>query len=658
MMRGLGGLFKRGFICLIFALSATWCQVCVGEGTAPGRTSGILAGPKNETRAWEYPGIPYTDWEYDPFTRPAPSRPASWPNADQVGYYFIEKDHPNATDTVDSADRVDANGRRFGYPGRPRRTLPLTGWNSTKIRPGSVLWIRGGEWDSHYGGFLDWFAQWEGTAAQPCWIFGDPEKKPVFKDLRIGFSGPTNQHVFVENIIWDKWTTRNSSSVTIADGAHHIVVRRCIIRNRDYMGKHGSHISVVAGPTAGTQDCHNLVFYDIDFKNNGRAVDWRTQDADYHGFKLDGIWNGGRSYRIWIVGCHLFPGDTPDPVDGLKKSITGSFVQIGDQLVTRGNVDHVYVAGNVVQYQRQVTIGCKRCADVIGSGNVSLKGSTFEPMFNTKYDRQDHLWFIANHGQGQGSLLARKELTAGGAGGPDTHLPENSRVYVIGNILRDSTGDEQSGGIGEWKRQGIAFEDMRGKTFIVNNTMDNTIYGVVTAQNSRLDDKSEIHIYNNIFFNMAATVDPNGGRSIMISKFYNTTADQSLKVYMENNLMDDMKVYLHGSPLYVNPTQLNSLPFAKGNLEGPPMFSNAGRGDYRLQRESPARDAGTTSPVTNPSASVYQQFVDRYRNDPDFPDDPERVLPFDILMQPRINGTAIDCGAHEFNPGQGAPATN
>ena len=348
-------------------------------------------------RAWKYPGIPYPDWKQDPFLLPSPTRPDNWPKSDKTGFYYIEKDNPNATDVVDGSDQVDANGKRYGYPERPRRTLPLTGWNNTNFRAGSVLWIRGGEWDTHYGGFSDWFANWDGTADNPCWIYGDPEMKPVFKDLRIGFSGQNAHYVFVENIVWDKWTAKNSSSVTAADGAHHIAVRHCLVQNRDYNGAHGSHFAVSAGATAGLHDCHDLVFYDIDFKNNGRGVDWKTVDADYHAFKPDGTWGGGRVYRMWVVGCHLYPGDTPDPIDGFYKSISGTFIQVGDQLVTHGNVDHVYVAGNVTQFQRQAVIGCKRCADVIGSGNIARAGSGIDyNMFNTKYDRQDHLWFIAN----------------------------------------------------------------------------------------------------------------------------------------------------------------------------------------------------------------------------------------------------------------------
>ena len=229
---------------------------------------GILTGNAGASRAWRYPGIPYPDWEQDPFLLPSPTRPDNWPQSDKIGFYYIEKDNPNASDIVGGSDHVDANGKRFGYPDRPRKTLPLTGWTGTNIAAGSVLWIKGGEWDSHYAGFKDWFANWDGTAQNPCWIYGDPENKPVFRDLRIGFSGANTHHVFVENIVWDKWTTRNGSSLTVADGAHHIVVRHCLVQNRDYQATHGSHFAVSAGATPITHDCHDLVFYDIDFKTH------------------------------------------------------------------------------------------------------------------------------------------------------------------------------------------------------------------------------------------------------------------------------------------------------------------------------------------------------------------------------------------------------
>ena len=605
---------------------------------------GIAAGNAGASRAWSYPGIPYTDWGYDPFMIATPTKPLAWPSAQQSGNYFVAKSDPNATDTVDGNDTLDAHGKRWGYPNRPRLTLPLVNWNNGSFPAGTKMWISGGSWDSIQAGSKDWFAQWQGTPEAPCWLIGDPDNKPVFRDLRIAFDGANCHHVIAENLVWDTWTTRNASSVSVSDGAHHITVRHCLVQNRDYQASHGSHFAITSRSTPITQDCHDLVFYDIDFKNNGRAIDWRTQDADFHAFKPDGIWGGGRVYRMWVIGCHLYPGDTPDPIDGFYKSVSGTFIQVGDQMETHGNVDHVYVGGNVTQFQRQSVIGCKRCADVIGSGNIARAGSGLDyNMFNVKYDRQDHLWFIANRGDGAGALLARKgELPGTPIGMPYADF----RVYAIGNISRNSTYDEQSGGMGEWKKQGVCFEEMRGRTYIVNNTMDNTVYGVVTAQNSRIDGNSEIHIYNNVFTNMKGTIDPNGGTPIMISRFAGTGGN--LRVYIENNMLDVFKIYLDGSGLITVPSVLNSLSYARGNRVGQPMFVDAAKGDYSLQSGSPAIDAGTTAPATNTSISVYQQFIDRYSNDPDFPDNPRDVLPFDILMHPRISGSAIDCGALEY----------
>lgn len=597
------------------------------------------------TKAWSYTGVPYTDWTYDPFTIEAPAEPDEWPLEEKVGYYYIAPDDENATNLVDSNDTKDANNQRYGYPDRPRITLPMVGNNSTNIAPGSVFWIKGGTWNNHYSNFSSWQAKFNGTPENPIWIYGDPEDPPVFSDLRIQFGEMEDQYVIVDGIVWDAWTTKANSSVTVANGAHHITVRNCEVKNRTYVSN-GSHFSV----TGKDYDSHDIVFYKIDFHDNGHGSLWGVNDDDFHGIKADGNWGGGRAYRIWAIEnvCRATSQDASN--NNYWKSVNGTFFQVGDQNVSTGNVDHVFIAGNIVDYTRQVVVGCKRSADVIVSGNISTKNNQHDSnggnAFNTKYDRQEYLWFIGNYVENWGGLFRRNVLTAGGAGGTDTETPDESRIYVIGNVAKNMTWNEQSGGIGEWKQQGITFHDMRGTVYVVNNSMDNTVYGVVTAQNSRIDEESNIHIYNNIFINMNATSDPNGGRGIMISSFNSIYGN--LNVYIENNLMDDMNVYLSDFGTYTVPETLNALDYAAGNLEGSPLFSNVETNDYSLQSESPAVDAGTQNYATNPSLDVYRQFINRYTNDPDFPGKPEDVWPYDFNYSPRVEGDSIDIGAHEF----------
>jgi uncharacterized protein YgiM (DUF1202 family) len=603
-------------------------------------------------RAWSYPGVPYTDWAYDPFTHPAPTRPTEWPLSEKRGYYFIEPNNPSATDVVNGSDTVDANGKRYGYPSRPRKTLPLTSWNNTNISAGSIFWIKGGEWNSHFASFHDWFANFDGTAENPIWIYGDPTDKPVFKDLRIGFDGGDNHHVFVENIIWDKWDSVANGSVSINSGAHHITVRNVEVKNRDYL-RHGSFFSAEGGTTAGSTDVHDIVFYNITFKNNGGGVNWNTVDADMHGYKFDGNWDKGRAYRIWVIDNKTMPGDTPDPIDGFYKALAGNLVQVGDQNVGRGNVDHVWIAGNYGGLGlRQGCVGFKRSGHAVVSSNVcrdlTHSGSSQGAAYSLKYDRQENIWFVNNYVENVDSFIIRSETTSSGAGGPDTFRPIDTRVYIIGNVLKDSMREPwfapDMGGIGGWKTKGISIQDMNGKVYIANNVIDTSVYGVYFSPHpTRQSVGSEMHVYNNIAVNLSAGRDTStaANNGIMI------TTDTNTEWFIENNLVDSGRFYYSGTQ-YNSADAFNARANASGNKQGNPLFTNPAAGDYSLRPGSPAIDAGIQNYTTNGSPDVYQLFINAFADDPDFPGDPADVWPKDFNKNARFSGSSIDIGAFEY----------
>jgi hypothetical protein len=635
-------------------------------------TMAVRAAP-----AWNYVGVPYPDWEYDPFTHKAPVAPPEWPSAEHSGWYFIAPDDPNASDSSDAKDTKDANNKRWGYPSRPRLTLPLANKNTNSFPAGTVFWLKGGTYDRAVGTGKIMSLSCLSTPENPFWIYGDPQDKPTFTAAQIRFYN--SSYGFVENINWDA-TVENVSCVSFGhyqeEGqTHHIALRNLRIENRDFYSN-GSYISIYApkGPTDG--DIHDIVSYKITFKNCGAGTDWDLpdNDPDCHGYKINGYWEwtypngvptegeGNRAYRIWVIENNVELGESPDPIDGYYKSLPGNFLQIGDQNVTQGNCDHVWVAGNVTEGTRQAPVGIKRCADFILSSNrfngLAKSRNSLGAAFTSKYDRQDHLWFLNNFSQGTDGGYIRGEVTSSGAGGKDTFNPSDTRVYLVGNIFTDMMRSELGS---NWRLQGIALHGMDGKVYIVNNIVHNSVYGVYWSYTaSRQSAKSELHIYNNIFSDIHNTgIDQLGGVPIYLNS-RTGTGDGGMRVFTENNLFDkfrvfDSGIYYETSAVWNNnPENPGTEPLQvaavnAGNFQADPMFMNKSAHDFRLKKGSPAIDAGVYTPKTNDSVNVYQQFIDRYTGDPDFPGNPREVWPKGWLNTPRIRGASIDIGPYEFN---------
>jgi hypothetical protein len=576
----------------------------------------------------------------------------------------VAPDDLNATDAVDANDTRDARGLRYGYPARPRKTLPLNNANSNLFAEGDVIWIKGGRFDKAYGSAKTMSVSMPGSASRPCWIYGDPENPPIFHDVRISFYA--SSHCFVDGVTWGANTSETSClSINRNDKngpSHHITVRHCLVRDRTYLA-HGSLFNVVA-PAAGTggvdADVHDVVFYRNTFTNNGFGANFNLVDADVHGYKLNGMWGGNRAHRIWLIEDIVTPGALADPVDGFRKSLAGNYAQIGDQLVTQGNVDHVYIAGANTEGMRQGCVGLKRCGHVVVSSNSCrnlLQTATSQGQaFNVKYDRQENVWFVNNFAENVDAFIIRAEATSSGAGGADTFKSEDTRVHIIGNIfkncLRTPFNAPDVGGIGGWKTKGISIQEMRGKVYIVNNTIDQSVYGVYFSPHpGRQAVGAEMHVYNNLVTRLEAGQDTS---TAAVNGIMVTTDTQTTQFNFENNLVDSGRFYFSGTQ-YSSAAGFNARTNAAGNLQGDPLFRNAVANDFSLRDGSPAVDAGALSYQTNTGPDVYQLFVNAFANDPDFPGNPSDVWPRDWSGGPRVQGAAIDIGAYERGTGISPP---
>lgn len=619
-----------------------------------------------ESRAWNYPGVPYTDWEYDPFTYGPPPTPTEWPNAAKVGYYRVEPDNPAASDAVLAGEPVDANGKRYGYPARPRLTLPLISKNGNSFPAGTVFWMKGGTYDTMVGTGEIWNMSCVSTPEAPFRIYGDPTDPPKLLNGRIVLFN--SAYGFVDNIIWDAGN-KGAGCIGFASPfgegpTHHIAVRNCTIKNRVYVSNSGFIDLAARGSEITDGDIHDIVCYKLNIHACGYGVDWNAVDADMHGYKINGKWEwtypdgvptegeGNRVYRIWIIENTVTPGTEIDPLDGLKKGLAGSFVQVGDQKISEGNTDHVYVAGCVIEGVRQSSVGFKRSADCVVSSNVTIanvKCATAQGQaYNFKYDRQDNLWVINNFVKDVDAFVIRAETTAGYGESLDTFDKLDTRVYIVGNVFKDCMRTPWSapdvGGIGGRKSKGICVQDFNGKVYIMNNVVDGSPYGAYFGTSgTRQSIGSEMHVYNNVFMNLSAGPDTSTAANNGICVINATDT----KWYMENNFTDSGRNYYEGVQ-YNTDAAFDARADAAGNRSGDPLFTDAERENYTPKNGSPLIDAGLKITTLAPTpVDIYQLFNDAFANDPDFPGNPADVWPRDRNDKPRFQGKAIDIGPVE-----------
>lgn len=618
-----------------------------------------------DTQAWRYAGVPYTDWHYDPFTHPAPATPAAWPSAGVAGYYRIEPDNPNSSDKVLGEEPVDANGRRYGYPARPRLTLPLISKNGNSFPPGTVFWMKGGTYNTIYGAGEVFNLSCVSTPEKPFWIYGDPTDRPVFLNGRIILFN--SAYGFVENIVWDK-NSKGAGCIgfgsPFGEGAtHHIAVRNIDIQNRNYVSN-GAMMAIAArGDDVKDGDIHDIVFYRINFKANGYGISWDAGDPDMHGYKINGTFQDGspegvaisenRVYRIWVIENKVMPGESADPIDGKKKGIAGSFVQIGDQKLTQGNNDHIYVAGCHVEGIRQSCVGHKRSADCVVSSNVCaniVPSATAQGQaFNYKYDRQDNLWLVNNYVRNTDAFVIRAETTAGYGENKDTFDKRDTRVYIVGNIFKNCMREPwfapDAGGIGGRKSKGICIQDFNGKVYVMNNIVDTSPYGIYYGTSgTRQSVGSEMHAYNNVFLNISPGLDTStaADNGICVIKATDT------RWFMENNFSEDGRNYFNYVQ-YRSAAEFNARPDAAGNLQGNPLFMDVNTNDYTPKAGSPLIGAGVKTTTTTPEpVDLYRLFINAFAGDPDFPGGPVGVWPRDFVGNSRFVGGKIDIGPYAF----------
>lgn len=600
---------------------------------------------------WDYEGIPYpTDWEYDPFKIELEA-PPEWPSTPKLNYFFVEPNHPNATDDIEVGELQSANTNfgRFGYPSRPRKTIPNHSWRHDIHEAGTVIWIKGGVFTRNPDVKTDnipkesrWEIQYQGTAENPVWIHGDSDDKPIFRNIQFNYWNTS--HTIIENLVFDGENSHNNvMSLQLPNKnipSHHITLRNLKFENIKYKAGNSSIVAIAASPLVGG-DLHDVIAYNNQFKNCGGGFIWAEEDGDQHAYKILGHTSGGEAYRIWIIDNNVLKGDEPDSeYDNVFKGISGNFVQVGDQNAQYGRNHHVFVAGNYQEFGRHALGWTKRSSDVIFSSNYCTETHIFKggngQSYGHQYDLGDHNWWINNVGTKSGSGW----MHTGGRFNMDGPL------FVIGNQFYNNKVGERNYG---WRSgTGIGLNAQFGKLYIVNNLFDNNVHGIY-AYGRQHNEDDELHIYNNIFSNHSGTMDSS-------SKALTIERTNGLSIFIENNLFDDFNsdflvVQTKSSPSHITMktiTELNSETWASNNIIGNPEYKDPSIEDYTPSATSLTINAGAQT-FNSGAEDVYEQYINRYKNDSLYPGNPSDYWSKDFLNQPRVQGASIDIGPFEFS---------
>ncbi len=578
--------------------------------------------------AWSYVGIPYTDWEYDPFSIKL-EKPDDWPSTAVENYYYVAPNHPNASDAIQSGELTGTYGR-YGYPDRPRKTIPSNSWIGDVYTPGTIIWLKGGNYNATNFHRV-WSPQFQGNNNNPIWIHGDPEEKPVFSNVILGMYN--SQHTIVENINWIGGNTTNAALTLTRDRegpTHHITLRNLLFENLKYIGGGGAIVGLTSN-SASNAELHNVVAYKNTFKNCGGGYDWATRDNDHHAYKVNGNINGNQVYKVWIIENKALVGENPDPIDGLYKSLSGNLVQVGDQIASSGGNHHIFVAGNYQEFSRQALGWTKRATDVIFSTNYCTDSYTLAggngQCYGHQYGLGDYNWWINNVG------------TKSGVGWQHTaNDPMKGPLFIIGNLFYNNRDNESNN---NWRLcSGVTLFSQHGEHYIVNNIFDSSCHGIWSGTN-RHGSNDKTHIYNNIFTNISATIDQTS-RAIT----FDTT--NGLSLYIGNNLFDTYNASVSISRTSYNTIEnLNTQAWAIDNKVGDPLYEAIDQGNFTTLEDSPTINAGTQTYQAG-HTDVYQQYIDRYKDDPFYPGNPVDYWPKDYLGRNRVINGTIDIGPYEF----------
>ena len=486
-------------------------------------------------QAYEPPaGIPEPTFGIDE-TRPA--HPPQWPATERQGYYFVDNTHPNATD----------NNNEFGYPDKPRATLPI----DIGVWPaGTYVEVHGGP---YYVSRNQWRVYTNGTAENPTWLVGDESSKPIF---RFEFIIEDTSHFIVEHLKFDthlRWIRATGQS-------DHLVIRYCELTGDTNAVARASMIGVSGDPGKRSSD---VLVYRNNIHDSGDTSGVNEVD-------INGITNPAYIDRLWILENEIY-------------RVGGDSVRVGQnqgRMPEPSALPHfTYLGRNHFYGNGENAIDVKHATDVIISENQlhgisNVVSSSGEAV--VIHENAERVWVIGN-------TVYDAEIGLINTSGTD--------VWFIANEIYDihaQGGFDPESNYG----RGVAIH-FRGISSggVVNNTIHDYDKGV------QISSGSSFQVVNNIFSSRSEQ----SSYDIMFSN----SSLVGATTLQNNNLFTDFRSKV-GSTSYWSLAQFRGATgYETDGIIGSPKFINAAQNNFSILDDSDAIDSGMDSDIYDVFQSLY-----------------------------------------------------
>jgi hypothetical protein len=366
----------------------------------------------------------------------APPAPDSW--KEETGcFYFVEPDHPNATD--------DDNPN--GSPSRPRWTIPLD------LPAGAVVELHG-RYDYSHESPREIRAR--GTQDHPVFIRGtSPQDRPrITRPWEVSGS-----YLVMENLEFADRDGEEAGRLVIESPAADVTLRASELHGNKRTGGIGLG-------SDGGEVVTRVVLYRNRIHDNGDVE--ATYDQDVHGIAV-----GRRVQQLWVL-------------DNEMSGNSGDGIQINGGRGGEALTHHIYVGRNRSHDNKQTGFWTKQASDVIFSENESWghrpSNSSMGQGMGFQY-APERVWFLFNniHDCDYGIMAAS-----------DNDLGSGTESYYVGNVIHAIHHSRGYNPDTAWSNAGIMLEGGKDR-YVVGNTIQDVDAGINSPASNGF-----LHIANNI----------------------------------------------------------------------------------------------------------------------------------------------------------------
>ena len=366
----------------------------------------------------------------------APPLPDPW-KGDAACFYFVEPDHPNATD----------DGNPNGTPSRPRLTIPLD------LAAGSQVLLAGSYDRSHESPDR---IRARGTAGRPVFIRGRSaqERPRITRPWEV-----TGSYLVMENLEFADRDRSEAGTLGIEGPSDHVALRGSELhgnKNAGGLGLGGDGPEVVA----------EVVLLGNAIHDNGDVN--ASFDQDVHGIAV-----GRGVQHLWVLDNEMW-GNSGDGIQ-----INGGR---GGEAVTH----HIYVGRNRSHHNKQTGFWTKQASDVVFSENESWghrpSNSSMGQGMGFQY-APERVWFLFNHVH---------DCDYGIMAASDDDLGRGADSYYIGNVIHAIHHSQEYNPATGWSNAGIMLAGGRNR-YLVGNTIHDVDAGINSP-----DASGFLHIVDNI----------------------------------------------------------------------------------------------------------------------------------------------------------------